>query len=50
MSTPFRATRLCEFREDAFSVFSRKLIEEALDQTVKPLVPPKREEEKDHSE
>jgi len=32
---------MCEFQEDAFSVFSRKRIEEALDHTVKPLVPPK---------
>jgi hypothetical protein len=32
---------MCEFQEDAFSVFSRKRIEEALDHTAKPLVPPK---------
>jgi len=31
---------LCEFQEDGYSVFSRDLVEQALDSTVKPLVVP----------
>lgn len=48
LKSDFEREYMCEFQEDAFSVFSRELLEAALDESVRPLIPWKRgpEEEK----
>ena len=47
LRTDFEMEYMCEFQKDAFSVFSRELLEAALDESVKPLIPWKREEKDD---
>jgi hypothetical protein len=42
LKSDFEREYMCEFQEDAFSVFSRELLEAALDESVRPLIPWKR--------
>jgi len=43
LKSDFEMEYMCEFQEDAFSVFSRGLLEAALDESVQPLIPWRRE-------
>ena len=42
LKNDFEREYMCEFQEDAFSLFGRELLEAALDVNVKPLIPWKR--------